>query len=107
MSGRFISTYRHVREDGEPYQLYTEIDSRRREIRKVGLFAGGRSERVGVGHPNAEFSLSSEPVIEFVGELSTGKVFLEEISGEWFEELWEEAGTGAVSFIDDDSDVAF
>ncbi|GLY05512.1 hypothetical protein [Actinoplanes sp. NBRC 101535] len=52
----YVSTYYRHRRDGELYQTYAEIDSGRREIRKVGTFAGGRGERVGVDLPNSEFA---------------------------------------------------
>jgi len=103
----YISIYRYSPNRGEPYQIYVEIDSGRREVRKVGAFSGGRGERVGTEYPNPDFTLASEPVVEFVGELSTDDAFLEEISGEWFEDLWEEAGTGSMKFIEDDSESAF
>ncbi|WP_045748539.1 DUF6881 domain-containing protein [Actinoplanes rectilineatus] len=102
----YVSTYYRHRRDGELYQTYAEIDSGRREIRKVGTFAGGRGERVGVDLPNSEFALRAAPIPDFVGYFSAGDVFLEEISGDWFEELWGEASTGAMGFIDDE-DVAF
>ena len=75
----------------EPVWLYSEIDGARREIRKVEIFAGGRSQWADASHATGDTVLSAEPLpaIKEIEEQSGFEPTM--ITRNEFERVWRKA----------------
>lgn len=78
--------------DDEPYQIYSELDGARREIRRVEFYRNGVTFSYG-GERGNEGALEPEPFPEDLRDLQMeeGDFTAREISPSLFYEIWNQA----------------